>query len=262
MKNKYIFFIPLFALIASSCEEVIELDFNDSNTRVVIEANLTDQPNGSVVKISETIDFDQPNVFPTIDNAVVTITDDDGDVFNLTNTGSGSYQNSDLIGEYNKTYFLKVVVNSKTYEASSTMPNPVNVDSLAITEIAFFGASTKFLDVFLQDPVEEENYYKFIPYVNSEKYFNIEVLDDQFTNGQPVDYGIFFQDYELQVGDSVGLEVWHTDKKIYDYFDSLADIIDGGSQSAAPANPNTNLSNGALGYFSAHAVLTYGIVVE
>jgi hypothetical protein len=261
MKIKNLIFLSII-LIASACEEVIDIDLNDASPSIVIEGKLTDQLNGCSVRITKSVKFDQSNDFPTVDNAIVTITDEDGNVFNLGYTQNGYYANIDLIGEYNKQYFLKVAVDGKTYEATSTMPNPVPVDSLEINEFAFFGNTTKLIDIYLNDPVDQENYYKFIPYVNNAKYYNLEILDDQFTNGQPVNYSIFLQDYELVVGDSVVIEAWNIDKQTYDYFDSLGDIIDGGSQSAAPANPNTNLTNGALGYFSAHTVSLQGILVE
>ena len=261
MNVKY-FFYPLLCLLFSSCEEVIEIDLNEGDSKIVIEGGLTDQANGCKIKISKSISFDKPNEFPTVDNASVTITDQDGNIYSLESSESGVYSNTELVGQYNKKYFLKATIEGKTYEAFSTMPDSVLLDSIQINEIAFFGNSTKLVDLFLQDPIDQENYYKFIPYVNGKKFDNLEILDDQFTNGLPVDYSIFFQDYELVLGDSVGIEVWNIDKGVYNYFNSLADIIDGGGQTAAPANPNTNLSNGALGYFSAHAISSRGILVE
>jgi hypothetical protein len=46
------------------------------------------------------------------------------------------------------------------------------------------------------------------------------------------------------------------DKNVYNYFFSLLQVTgnNGGFQSASPDNPITNISGGALGYFSAHTV--------
>jgi hypothetical protein len=43
------------------------------------------------------------------------------------------------------------------------------------------------------------------------------------------------------------------DKNVYDYFFTLSGVTgNNGFQTATPANPVSNISNGALGYFSAH----------
>jgi hypothetical protein len=44
------------------------------------------------------------------------------------------------------------------------------------------------------------------------------------------------------------------DKGAYDYFYSLDQITSTNGNSATPANPVSNISGGALGYFSAHTV--------
>ena len=45
------------------------------------------------------------------------------------------------------------------------------------------------------------------------------------------------------------IEIDHIDEKVYNYWFSLSQNVN--DATAAPANPVTNLSNGALGYFSA-----------
>jgi hypothetical protein len=45
------------------------------------------------------------------------------------------------------------------------------------------------------------------------------------------------------------------DRNIYNYFFTLANVTsnNSGFENATPANPVTNLTGGALGYFSAHS---------
>jgi len=52
------------------------------------------------------------------------------------------------------------------------------------------------------------------------------------------------------------------DAAVYKYWYSLNDGATGTGQSASPANPVTNISGGALGYFSAQTVRTKGIKVN
>jgi hypothetical protein len=49
------------------------------------------------------------------------------------------------------------------------------------------------------------------------------------------------------------------DKNVYTYFNNLTG--DGFDNSATPANPKSNISGGALGYFSAYANQVRSIVV-
>jgi hypothetical protein len=51
------------------------------------------------------------------------------------------------------------------------------------------------------------------------------------------------------------------DKPNYNYFFSLENASDGGPFSATPANPVTNIDNGALGYFGAYLKDTVGLIV-
>ncbi len=66
----------------------------------------------------------------------------------------------------------------------------------------------------------------------------------------------------LHQNDTVLLKMYCVDKNIYNYFFTLAAVTGNNNfRSASPANPNSNISNGALGYFSAHTISQKKIVV-
>ena len=52
------------------------------------------------------------------------------------------------------------------------------------------------------------------------------------------------------------------DKVTYKYLETLILISGGGQGSAAPANPTTNLSNDALGYFGAFSKSAFTATVK
>ena len=56
-------------------------------------------------------------------------------------------------------------------------------------------------------------------------------------------------------GDTLTVDLHSIDEATYWYFHTLRDILssDRSPTSLSPANPNTNLTNGSLGYFSAYA---------
>jgi len=58
-------------------------------------------------------------------------------------------------------------------------------------------------------------------------------------------------DTGLAVGDSVKVEMQCIDQGTYQYFNTFREAS-GGQTNVTPANPVSNISNNALGYFSAH----------
>jgi hypothetical protein len=68
----------------------------------------------------------------------------------------------------------------------------------------------------------------------------------------------------VAVGDTITVQLLSIDKAAYDYFSTLRDILssDRAATSLAPANPNSNISNGSLGYFAAYTVDTRMIVIH
>ncbi len=111
-----------------------------------------------------------------------------------------------------------------------------------------------YLPVFF-DPADVQNNYLFFLYVNGKKDKGFgNVFNDNFINGvrnqRPIIGG---QDFKVTSKDVITVEMQCIDKSAYDYFYSL-DQITGNGNSATPANPVSNITGGALGYFSAHTV--------
>jgi hypothetical protein len=55
------------------------------------------------------------------------------------------------------------------------------------------------------------------------------------------------------------------DRAVYGYFETLSSVIaddQGDGPQVAPANPNSNWSNGALGYFGAFSDRSKSIIIE
>ena len=58
------------------------------------------------------------------------------------------------------------------------------------------------------------------------------------------------------------------EKEIYEYFSTLINFDDDGNSEGddiiglAPSNPNSNISNNALGYFSAHTYRKYNLIIR
>jgi hypothetical protein len=253
-------------IISTSCTKIIDVDLNTTDTKVVIEADITDQAVGFQVKISKTVNFSEANAFPAIKGAVVTISDNTGVTQTLTETAAGFYTIKDVKGVTGKTYFLKVVAEGKTYTASSTMPKVVDFRGIEIIENVkrptSFDRSYTYFPIFF-DPADEQNNYLFDISNKGikDKGFN-RVFNDNVTNGLPNQRPIVNSaNFKVNSKDTLLFNMYCIDKGAYDYYYSLNQIADGTGSSATPSNPITNIVGGALGYFSAHTVRKVSVVI-
>jgi hypothetical protein len=253
--------ILLLMITLSSCTKVINVDLNSVAPRIVIEGNIDNLPGADTVLISTTVNFSAGNTFPAVSGASVTITDDQGSREVLKEVLPGKYITATTNGTPGRKYTLTVSTDNKSYTAESTMPQPVNLDSLVIQESSGFGggSSLQILPVFT-DPLGLGNYYLFKEYRNNKKVENTYIQSDNLSDGLANTRALRTSgDDKIVRGDSVRVEMHCIDEATYKYFYSLNQNTNG--QTAAPANPVTNWSNGALGYFSAHTMQSKSIYI-
>jgi Domain of unknown function (DUF4249) len=251
----------------SSCEKVIPFDLNSAEKRYVIEAIITDQPGTAKVLITQTKNFDEDNNFAGISGATVTIKEVGGTTTTLAETSAGKYEAPSLTGSSGKTYTLTVNVGGKTFSASSTMPQKINLDTIYTTNEFIFTDIRKIVNAEFQDPPGRGNSYRFIQYVNGLKEKQLFIQNDDYTDGRKNDYQLFyFPDNDsdstiIKSGDTVKIDMQCIDPNVYLYWFSLDRSSSGGSGQATPSNPVTNMQGGALGYFSAHTLQTKTMLV-
>ncbi len=245
-------------LFLMSCQKEIPLQLKDSDAKVVIEGSINNT-NLSEVTITKTTSFNKENNFAQVSGAEVTISDDAGNVSTLTEVAAGKYQSTTLKGEPGKTYYLTVKAEGKTYNASSTMPDPVKLDTLIGMTETFFG--TKVYNVYpvFRDVAGEKNYYRFIQYINGKRLPGSVVLNDYQVDGNYNVRPLSNDLDKVNTGDIFTLEMQNMDANIYQYFNTMSQAAMG---SSAPANPLTNMQGGALGYFSANTVQVRTVVVQ
>lgn len=258
------YMIPaLFAASLSSCEKAITLKLTDATPKYVIEGVLTNQSGGCKVSLSQTKNFTDNNDVIGVDGAQVSITDDNV-VYPLTPTSTGVYQNTTLKGAYGHIYKLSVTVAGKSFTSTCAMPAAVALDSIYLVKSDFGnnkdGTIRKFVTVKYHDPTATKNYYRFVQYVNNRKEESILLDNDEFTNGQEVNTRLNFNNSnddparDIRPGNQVIIEMQCIDPAVYKYFFSLTTGATGDGNNAAPANPLSNITGGALGYFSVNTV--------
>jgi hypothetical protein len=256
-KRSLIPVLLLFLTALFSCKKVIQIDLNSAAPQIVIEGEITDTTGPYFITLSKTVNFSASNDFPPVSGATVQITDSNtAQTFTLTESSPGNYSTAALRGKSLHTYLLSVTAEGKSYKASSTMPAVVPLDSVTfVANLDFNNKNAINAVVNFQDPPGVANDYRFIETLNGKVLPDIFVFEDRLSDGRDIRQTLYNDTSTLHTGDQLTVDMYCVDKKIYDYFFSLLQVTgNNGFQSASPANPNTNISNGALGYFSAHTI--------
>lgn len=253
-------FFPLLAIAAlASCQQVIDIELNSKDAAIVIEANITDEPGPYTVLISKSVNFSDPNTFPGVSGAFVVVADDAGNSDTLIETSAGVYVSNSIQGVAGRTYSVRVTADGKTYTAQSSMPNAITLDSLVVEASGGFGGSQYYIIPQWQDPAGTGNYYRCVEYVNGERvgaFLYDDAFSDGLVNGQPL---LNFET-ALELGDTVRVEMQCIDPAVYLYFYSMEQTAN--NNTAAPANPESNFDNDALGYFNAHTMSVRTVVIQ
>jgi Domain of unknown function (DUF4249) len=254
--NKIISGLSAVVLFAS-CTKVIDIDIKDVDKKIVIEAEIGNHAKECVVKLSRTVNYSTTNVFPAVNGASVNIADDKGNNYTLTEVNnSGTYTNDTVVGTPGNVYTLKVVADGKTFTSTCKMGLPIAIDSMNNETLFLLGNNVKIVRTFFGDDGNSANYYRYFKSVNGLRKGESEVTNDDFINGvkdAPINYASRgpndTDSLEFTTGNVFGVTLQNVQRAVYIYFNSKSQNTNG--QSGAPANPETNIIGGALGYFSA-----------
>jgi hypothetical protein len=258
---KYKFLAAVMLLTITSCEKVIDLDLDDDTGKLVIEGSINNKWGVQSVKLSRNVSFTQTNSYPAVSAADVTISDQTGKIYTLKETSPGLYSYSPLSGTAGSVYTLNVSSDGKTYSSSSTMPALVPLDSITAKN-SLFESEQKEISVHYRDPAGNKNQYRFVLFVNGVQVKNTFAVNDNFSDGRGVNLILRAAD-DIKSGDTVTIEMQCIDPSVYTYWFTLSQQSSGGpGGGTAPANPPGNLSNNALGYFSAHTTQVKSIIVK
>jgi hypothetical protein len=264
-KIKFISLI-IFLLITVSCfQDPVNIDLSEFGPTIVIEGNITDHPGPHSVRISRTAKYSDPDNFPSVSGATVRIEDNLGNSIPLQEIGTGRYQTSSIRGIPGRTYTLTVNDSGDKYTASSTMPQPLLLNMINFEMIAQDPNIYEFSCSF-QDRAGIEDYCLLNLYTDG------NLVDHILYNGHQNDgQEIVFDDFNVLFNyhDVVTIDLLTLDKAAYEFFHTLeivddreADELAGSFIPVTTFNPTTNLDKGALGYFSAHTLRRYVLVVE
>lgn len=261
-----LFFLILTLFIFNGCEKVIHLKTDEIPPKYVIEANISDHMNDCYVIVTTTNPINHPTGFDGAGNAKVTIQEDEKNPVILTEIRKGVYQSNGIHAKSGHQYTLNIQTHDQEFTSTVKVPEKVEFDSLSIINFEGFGSTRKFANVSFRDPVGTANSYRFIQFKNGIANPNIFVVNDDFSDGRPINTFLPFfgdqEDQKISSGDTIRVEMQGIDRSVYLFFNSLNQSSSGGNEVVAPGNPITNIKGGALGYFNAFIKQQKTIIVE
>jgi hypothetical protein len=258
-------FLSLILFFLASCSEKVEVQLGETEPRIVIEGYLSTETDSSYVRISKTISYFSKDAPPEISDGLVEINDGANSLL-FSHAGGGVYRPAGgYAAESGKQYRLKVIAEGREFSSQSVLYPMFYVDSNLIFEFrpaeGFF--SEGYSVTYLSNDSRPELIYTKFNFGQNDTLFDQSII---FSNADIVKYQLV--PFELpffrpQSGDSVMLVFRSMEKSVADYLAALSNLNSGapGPFQTPPANPPTNISGGAIGYFMASDVVRIGKVV-
>lgn len=260
-------------LFLISCEDVIDVDLDTTEPRLVIDASidwLKNTPgNEQKIRLSTTTGY-YNDEFPTVSGAHVTISNSSNTVFSFTeNPGTGEYVCTNFQPVIGENYTLTILLNGETYTATEKMMGVVDIeDNIQQNNAGGMAGDEIEITYYYKDDGSQLDYYLYsykIPQVAFPQY---EVEDDDDTQGGLTP--VYFSDEDLKSGDIVNIKLYGISKRYYEYFRKLLNASgnDGNPFSTVPTDVRgnvinqTNNGNFTYGYFRLSQVASRDYTIQ
>ncbi len=238
-----------------SCEEVVQVDLDESEPRLVVDAALLldkDNPTSmQTIRLTITAPFFEDRVIPA-QGAIVLVRESSGREFIFDEIESGYYRNNNLYLKFDTAYDLEILYEGEMYTATESLIPVASLEGVEQSTGGGFSGDNIELKVYYIDPVETRDYYLF-RFLHQD--LSIQIYEDEFTNGNRT--FAYFRDDELKSGDEVRFEAQGISRRFYEYMFILRSQAGsgGGPFQTQPTTVRgnvintTNPQNYALGYF-------------
>lgn len=270
---KKIIYILILSLSISSCEDVIEVDLETSEPRLVIDAALNwvkdTSGNSQFIKLTLTAPFFDSDI-PPATGASVVVTDSFNNTYNfIEDNETGIYRNNSFVPIINREYNLTIIYENETYIATEELIPVSPIEYVVQNNDGGFSGDEVEIEAYYTDPKDIENYYLF-EFINTDHGVKkLEVYDDEFTDGNEI--FAFYSDDNLEIGNELIIRSSGISERFYEFMNILLQQTDDDSGDPFETQPAlvrgnciniTNPENYPLGYFSASEVSLFTYIIE
>jgi len=270
---KKIFLIVLISISHFSCQDVIEVELDSIEPRLVIDASLNwikDTPgNSQYIQLTLTAPFFDNNI-PPATGATVFVTDLNDNTFNfIEQENSGIYINNSFIPVINGEYNLTIIYNDETYTATENLIPTTPITRVEQKNDGGFSGNDTEIKAYYTDPENIKNFYLFDFQQNSTSLKSIEIYDDEFTDGNEI--FAFYSSDDISPDDEISIKNIGISEQFFEFMNILLQQTDTDSGDPFETQPatvrgncinETNPDNYPLGYFSVSEVSVFDYTVE
>lgn len=207
--------IFLMCLVFISCEDVVEVDLQESAPRLVIEASLVwnkDREHQSQYIILTTTApyFDEE--IPPATGATVSVFAPDGTEFIFEEIEAGIFANEEILPSTAGDFELVITYQGEVYEATESYITTPELEEVVQNDNSGFSGDETEFRIFYTDPAGEENFYLF-HFIHTK--LSLQLYEDEFTDGNR--NFAFFSEEDVNPGDKVGFEIQGISERFYNY---------------------------------------------
>ncbi|WP_124979877.1 DUF4249 family protein [Nonlabens xiamenensis] len=255
----------------SSCEDVIDVDLNTAAPRLVIDATMELNSDGTTstrVKLTRSTGFyvEEPVI---VTDAEVVIIDELGTRFPIPHNANGIYtSDNSFLSDRNDTsqFSLEITDNSFVYTATESLEQTVPITQVSQESIDGFGDDIFQIEAFFSDPQGLGNFYLFE--YNDDENAQIDIGNDEFIDGNEAKTIFFLED--LEAGEMAQLRIVGIDEACFSFYETLLQQTDGagGPFSTQPATVRGNIINSTnpdrfpFGYFRVSEVFEVEYTIQ
>ena len=271
-------------VVFSSCEKLVQIDTPEGLNNIAVETNITTEKAQWEVSITESQAYYNQNDPINATSAIVVISDDAGNIDTLSYQGFSMFKTDTAKAAIpGRTYFLRIEYDGEVYEAMDYCRFQNEIDTFTAY---FLPEDNGFIEkgwYAFQKSLESElegDYYEWMIYKNDTlqddfgyvldedmnrefSFFNLNIDADDPLAG--IDQGILPRPFpfKFEPGDTIVMDQYCFGQGYYDFLIELQNQqnISGTPFDPPPANPNSNISNGAYGYFAVKNVVSAKTVI-
>jgi hypothetical protein len=205
MKATKFLYLFIGLILFQSCEDVVDLDLDDTEILLVVEGEVNDEDSIQWVRLSRTTDYfeNQPPDYSFWSEATVNLYQNDNLFGTMDYNSSTSRFEIPLTAQTGEEYYIRIdLPNGKSYQSEVERINRVNpIDTIwyEVNDEPTFGDETEW-EIYIESQEEpgKGDYYQWKVYLNGE--YQAEPNDLSFAEDELVD-GNYIEEFDVYTFD-------------------------------------------------------------
>ncbi len=247
MKKYYIILIAV--LFFTSCEDTIDVNLEESNPQLIVDAWLDNNNQRQDLRISRSLPYFTNEFTPGVENALVIVKNNNGTEYQFAHETDGLYAvnlpENEFIGSVGDSFELSIAIDNKNYLAKTMMHRVTPIDSLVqeFRDDEVFTEDGIYCQVFARDFDGLGDSYWIKSFINDQylnRPFEINIAYDAgFDSGGELDGFVFIYPIrdlinetgddgipiQWEVGDKIKVEIHSISNDAFNFLEIMRDQL-------------------------------------